>query len=225
MILLLALLQALKTGPAEIVYAGRDGYPAPGKDDHGIAYTVGYLISYIYICAFMLVFIPLFSWWIPEGTPDDPENPSTMMRVSEYLKKFNMISLPFCAALSGLVYIWYLVEVFIYVDSQVVGSRKLPKNNRKNWMARLLLLCGVGISLVAGYGAFQIWEVMDLAHVKTYEYAVMVVPIQINLGIMIGSKMQMKMEKRIAMKEAVKEIREEEQPLLAADEKTAVTEV
>jgi len=223
-ILLLALLQALKTGPAEIVYAGRDGYPGPGKDDHGIAYTVGYLISYIYICVFMLFFVPLFSWWLPESAPSDPENPSTMMRVSEYLKKFNMISLPFCAALSGLVYVWYLVEVFVYVDSQVVGSRKLPKNNKKNWMARLLLLCGVAISLTAGYGAFQIWESMDLAHVKTYEYAVMVIPIQINLGIMIGSKMQMKMEKRIAMKEATKETTEEEQALLA-DEKTASLEV
>jgi len=65
---------------------------------------------------------------------------------------------------------------------------------------------------------------MDLAHVKTYEYAVMVIPIQINLGIMIGSKMQMKMEKRIAMKEATKETTEEEQALLA-DEKTASLEV
>ena len=186
-----------------------------------IAYTVGYLISYIYICIFAVVYVPLFSWWVPASTPDDPENPSTMMRISEYLKKFNMITLPLYAAISGLVYLRYLVEVFIYVDSQVVGSRKLPKNNKKNWMARLLLLCGVAISLSAGYGAFQIWESIDLAHVKAYEYAVMVVPMQINLGIMIGSKMQMKMEKRIAMKQAVKKDSEEEQALLAIDEKTA----
>jgi hypothetical protein len=187
-----------------------------------IAYTVGYLLSYIYICAFMLVYVPLFSWWVPETTTSDPEDPSTMARVSEYLKKFNMISLPFCAALSGLVYIWYLVEVFIYVDSQVVGSRKLPKNNKKNWTARLLLLCGVSISLIAGYGAFQIWESWDLAHIKTYEYVVMVIPIQINIGIMIGSKMQMKMEKRIAMKESVRKTNEEERALLATDEKTVI---
>jgi hypothetical protein len=173
----------------------------------------------------MLVFIPLVSWWLPDSAPSDPENPSTMMRVSDYLKKFNMISLPVCAALSGLVYIWYLVEVFVYVDSQVVGSRKLPKNTKKNWIARLLLLCGVAISLTTGYGAFHIWALMDLAHVKTLEYAIMVIPIQINIGIMIGSKMQMKMEKRIAMKEAAKEHTEEEQALLAADEKTVVAEV
>jgi hypothetical protein len=30
------ILQALKIGPAEIVYAGRDGYPAPGKEDFGV---------------------------------------------------------------------------------------------------------------------------------------------------------------------------------------------
>lgn len=184
-----------------------------------IAYTVGYLISYIYICIFIVVYVPLFSWWVPESIPDDPENPSTMMRISEYLKKFNMITLPFCAAMSGVVYLKYLVEVFIYVDSQIVGSRKFPKNNKKNWTARLLLLCGIAISVTAGYGAFQIWESMDLAHVKAYEYAVIVVPVQINLGIMIGSKMQMKMEKRIAMKEAVKKNNQEEQALLAVDEK------
>lgn len=28
--------QALKTGPAEIVYAGRNGYAAPGKEDYGV---------------------------------------------------------------------------------------------------------------------------------------------------------------------------------------------
>lgn len=148
-----------------------------------------------------------------------------MMRVCEYLKKFNMISLPICAALSGLVYIWYLVEVFVYVDSQVLGSKKLPKNTKKNWMARLLLFCGIAISMTTGYGAFHVWAMMDLAHVKTLEYAIMVIPIQINIGIMIGSKMQMKMEKRIAMKEAVKEHTEEEQALLAVDEKAVVAEV
>ncbi len=188
-----------------------------------IAYTVGYIISYIYICAFMLVFVPLFSWWVPEGTPSDPEKPSMMMRISVYLKKFNMISLPFCAALSGLVYIWYLVEVFVYVDSQVVGTRKLPKNSKKNWLARLLLLCGVSISLTAGYGAFQIWESYDLAHVKTIEYAVMVIPTQLNFGIMLGSRMQMKMEKRIAMKEAIKNT--EEDQALSATEKTELIDV
>lgn len=144
-----------------------------------------------------------------------------MMRISEYLKKFNMIMLPFWAAISGLVYLRYLIEVFIYVDSQVVGSRKFPKNNKKNWMARLLLLCGIALSLSTGYGAFWIWEAMDLAHVKTYEYAFIVIPMQINLGIMIGSKMQMRMEKRTAMKEAVKKGNEEERALLAVEEKTA----
>lgn len=163
----------------------------------------------------------MFAWWVADSTPDDPKNPSTTMRVAEYLKKFNMITLPFCAAVSGLFYLRYLVEVFIYVDSQVVGSRKVPKNNKQNWITRLLLLCGIAISLTTGYGAFWIWEAMDLAHVKLYEYAVIVVPVQINLGIMIGSKMQMRMEKRIAMKEAVKKNNDEEQALLAGQQKAA----
>ena len=35
-ILLLALTEALKHGPLELVYAGREGFPAPGPQDFGV---------------------------------------------------------------------------------------------------------------------------------------------------------------------------------------------
>ena len=36
-ILLLALTEALKHGPLELVYAGRQGFAAPGEDDYGVS--------------------------------------------------------------------------------------------------------------------------------------------------------------------------------------------
>lgn len=60
-VLLMALIEALRHGPAQLVFAGKDGYPAMGEEDYGIAYWVGYFISWIYMCVFMVVFVPLFS--------------------------------------------------------------------------------------------------------------------------------------------------------------------
>lgn len=36
-ILLLALTEALKHGPLELVYAGRQGFAAPGQNDYGVS--------------------------------------------------------------------------------------------------------------------------------------------------------------------------------------------
>ena len=36
-ILLLALTEALKKGPLELVYAGRKGFPPPGENDYGVS--------------------------------------------------------------------------------------------------------------------------------------------------------------------------------------------
>jgi hypothetical protein len=36
-ILLLALTEVLKTGPLELVHAGRQGFPPPGENDYGVS--------------------------------------------------------------------------------------------------------------------------------------------------------------------------------------------
>ena len=118
------------------------------------------------------------------------------------LKKFNMILLPLSIGISLITYAIYVLHTFVYVDTRPYGSRKFPKNTRKNWAVRAFMLLGVAISTSSGYGAFQILADLDLAHVKTLEYAIIVVPVQINLGILLGSVMQLKMEKRMARKQA-----------------------
>ena len=144
------------------------------------------------------------------------------MKIMCFLKKLNMVLLPISIGISFITYAFYLVQTFIYVDSRPYGSKTLPKNTRKNWAVRAFMLFGVGVSTSLGYGAFQILADLDLAHVKTLEYAIIVVPVQINIGILLGTVMQYRMEKRIARKQALLANFEEEG---AVDEKAALMEV
>ena len=38
-VLMMALMEILRVGPTELLYAGRNGYPPPGKDDYGVRWT------------------------------------------------------------------------------------------------------------------------------------------------------------------------------------------
>ena len=60
-VFLMALMEALRVGPAQLVFAGKEGYDAPGPNDFGIAYWVGFMLSYVYMCIFMVIFVPFFS--------------------------------------------------------------------------------------------------------------------------------------------------------------------
>ncbi|KIX02688.1 uncharacterized protein Z518_08630 [Rhinocladiella mackenziei CBS 650.93] len=222
-ILLMALMEAMRVGPVEIVYAGRHGYPAPAQEDFGIAYTVGYVLSWLYVCAFMIVFVPLFSWWIP-NTSSDSKTSSIAEKLLEILKKINMVLLPVSIAVSLLWHICYTVQTFIYVESRPVGSHAWPKHTRRNWLVRFFMLLGIAISISCGYGALQILANLDLAHVKPLEYAVIVIPAQVNFGVFLGSIMQFKMEKRIARKETMK-LQNAKADGVAADEKAALLAV
>jgi len=121
-------------------------------------------------------------------------------------------------------YIYYTACAFIYVDARQAGSMEFPANTRKNWLVRFFFLLGIAISTSTGYGAFQILAQMDLAHVKPLEYALIVIPFQINFGVFLGTIMQFRMEKRNARKQAIMlEATRYEQA--AADEKQALLDV
>jgi len=136
-----------------------------------------------------------------------------------------MVLLPFTIAICLLQHVYYTISALIYVDACTVGSNKAPKNTKKNWLVRGLLVCGILASLSFGYGAFQILDMMDLAHVKQIEYLVIVVPVQINLGMLMGSGMQYKMEKRLAAR-VQRELQAAKADVsVGVDEKEALLEV
>jgi len=222
-VLLMALMEAVRVGPLKLVYAGREGFPAPGEDDFGIAYTVGYILSWLYVCVFMVLFLPLLTWILPRTTSDE-DHPSLLAKFNEVLTRMNLILLPVAIGISLVSYVYYLVQTLIYVDARPVGSRKFPKNSRKNWVARSFMLSHIALSLLFGRYAFAILAKMDLAHVKPIEYAIIVVPFQINIGVLLGSFAQHKMEKSIARKEALKLQNARAELEGAVDEKAALLE-
>ena len=183
----------------------------------------------------MIIFIPLFSWWVPQTKAEDPTNPDGTRKhsktecVPKWLKKINMAILPVSIGCCLASYLVTLVQVFVYVDSRPVGSMKMPKSTRKNWIVRLLLVLGIAISfgLVTGV-VLPVLAYVELARVKQLEYFVILVPIQINLGVLMGTRFQRKLERRIARKmndkvESVEQgktvVQLEENNVVAEDEK------
>ncbi|KAI9879246.1 MAG: hypothetical protein M1823_006858, partial [Watsoniomyces obsoletus] len=174
-VLLMALMEALRVGVPQLVFAGKkDQYPAPGEDDFGIAYWVGYFISYIYLCVFMVVWTPLFSWWVPKDIPSDSCTGKVLNKSVAVIKAFDMAILPLGIVLSLAQYVYYMLLNVVHPNSSGPLFRK-PANDHTAWAARILMFCGVKLALVFGYGAFEILEQSGLARVKTMEYLIIVV--------------------------------------------------
>ena len=134
-----------------------------------------------------------------------------------------MVLLPITIGVCVARYGFHFIHTFLFVDHREAGTRKIP-TNKKSWIVRLFLLVGITVSMSFGYYAFAVLKAMNLAHVKIDEYIMIVVPVQMNIGILIGTVMQFKMEKRIAMKEAQKLAAAKAEDG-AADEKQALLDV
>jgi len=65
----------------------------------------------------------------------------------------------------------------------------------------------------------MILERFDLAHVKPLEYLIIVLPIQVNIGILMGSGVQFKAEQRANKKMAARKVDAE---VATVDEKQAL---
>lgn len=199
-----------------------------------ITYTTAYILSYLYICVFMIIYVPFFSWIprlfpsSPKSAPTDPNTPTPPTKLeilARWIQAFNMIWLPFCTAISAVFYIIVLFETLVYVDERRTRFFQLPKNTKQAWKSRALMALGIAMFVGLGYGAFSVLETMELVRVKTFEYAAIVVPVQINMGLMFATRVQRKMEKRAVMKAARREQHVEEQGLLTdvvVDEKMAL---
>lgn len=163
---------------------------------------------------------------MPKSTPNADGTlapPTKMETVGNWLDKINMIWLPFCTAIAALSYVSVLFNALVYVDERRTTFFQVPKNDLKIWKSRGLLILGIAMSVGLGYGSFQILAVTELAKVKTFEYVAIVIPVQINIGMMIATRMQLKVEKRAAMKAAVRAQDVEGHGSIAlADEKIAL---
>jgi hypothetical protein len=173
----------------------------------------------------MIIYIPFFSWIPrlvpsrPVSTPTDPNAPTPPTKIEtlvRWIQAFNMFWLPFCTAISALFYVIVLIDTLVNVDERRTRFFQLPKNTKQIWKSRALMVTFIAISTGLGYGAFGVLEMTELARVKTFEYVAIVVPVQINIGIILATVAQRKMEKTAAIKAARREQHVEERGSLAA---------
>lgn len=133
-----------------------------------------------------------------------------------------MILLPACVGLSLVQHAYHTISAFVYVDARPVDPTvKNPRslNTRRNWATRALLFSGVCTSMAIGKAVFMILEQMDLAHVKPLEYMIIVLPIQVNMGVLMGTVVQFKAERRRIKKMAERKAVDAELASATADEK------
>ena len=159
----------------------------------------------------MVVYVPFFSWWVPvskksdSNTPDgSPTKASTLEKLSKWINKFNMIWPPLCAAISAVTYVLHLIETLVYVDERRTKILQMPQNTRRAWAIRAGLLASIAWAQCFGCLVVNVLEQCDLGHVKTFEYYAIIVPVMTNLGMVIGTKMQNRVEKRAARRAAAK---------------------
>lgn len=163
----------------------------------------------------MIIYIPFFSW-MPSLLP-----PTKMEILARWMQAFSVLCLPFCAGISALFYAIILIDALVYVDERRTRFFQLPKNTKQLWKSRALMVTFIAISIGLGYGAFCVLEMTELARVKWFEYVAIVVPVQIDIGMIFATVVQRKMEKTAAIKATSREQHVEEQGSLAAgvDEK------
>lgn len=173
------------------------------------------LFAIIYVplflmCLFAMFYVPFFSGWVHKRYPpsNDPyasyasyasSNPTKGGTVVAFLQKLSMVLLPACVGLCTIQHLYYVISAFIYVDAKPLDpsvKNRRSLNSRRNWVVRLLLLGGIMTMMTVGKGVFMILEELDLARVKPLEYLIIVMPIQVNLGILLGSAVQFKTEQR-----------------------------
>lgn len=180
--------------------AGSLGFPAPDPTkDYGFAYTVARILAYVYICVFVVIYDRLFKWWLPFA---DSPVPPKLKTTTEWLVQASLVIICLSIIIRVVFYLINLLRVFIYVEARPAGSFRLPKNGRKIWAVRGLLVASIVLVFVlASVVILPVLEANELARVKNLEYYLILCPIQINVGLLVGSKFQARMEREMVSRE------------------------
>ncbi|ETN36889.1 uncharacterized protein HMPREF1541_07876 [Cyphellophora europaea CBS 101466] len=188
LIFLLATLEAVWRGPVEIAFS-KNFDPSI---DHGFVYTVGYILSYIYTCVFVVVWGALFEWWVPVSSEPSP----TLESVSSILNSINMCLIP--TAIGITLAMWGMMVAFT-----LVAKHTTPLVHTSRARQLIAIACTTAWSTAFGYFALEHLSRVGVARVRWEMDAWVLLPIAVNIGIAIGTAMISKLErKRIARAEA-----------------------
>ena len=117
------------------------------------------------------------------------------MRYLELANKYMFTGL---AYLRVLEFILHLRETILHVNARPVRSPSSTSHAvelRNTWLARLGLVAGMFMGVGMGALVMSLWYWLELVHVTWHEYALIIVPAQMTIGIVSASVLQAAFEK------------------------------
>jgi hypothetical protein len=204
LVFLFALLESVWRGPLELVFSKN----FDAAIDHGFVYSVGYFLSWLYMCVVGIIYGALFEasllsltclqptnitqWWLPSLPPPPPVVENT----ASTLNKVNMVLLP---SAIGIVLGTWAIMVFMSFKKDQHAS--LVHTSR----FKQVIVTLATTSWVTAFGYFSLEHLskLNIARVRWQMDAWVLLPIGINIGIALGTAAISKSErKRVAREEA-----------------------
>ena len=99
-------------------------------------------------------------------------------------------------------FVFHLYETILQVNGRPVHSSSLTCHAidaRRNWLTRVGLAAGMLIGVGLGVPVMILWNWLDLVHVTMQEYALIIVPVQMTIGVALASVLQAILEKKRAL--------------------------
>lgn len=121
------------------------------------------------------------------------------MRFLRLLNKYVYTGL---AYFTMLEFVYRLYETVKYVDGLSVRSSSTSSRAtdvRRVRLARLGLASGMFVGVGLGAPLMIFWRWLDLVHVTKQEYAMIIIPIQLTIGIALASAIQVASEKKAGL--------------------------
>ena len=115
-----------------------------------------------------------------------------------YMELANKYMFTGMAYLRVLEFIYHLYETILHVNPRPVptsSSTPGAVDFRKTWLARLGLVAGMFMGIGLGALVMTLWYFLELVHVTWLEYALIIVPAQLTVGIALASVLQVVFEK------------------------------
>jgi hypothetical protein len=177
--------------------------PEQIEQDYGLFYYTGYAIVYVYNCVTVPILMMLFSWWhMVVPVAEAPlVSKAALDRINEALMAINRVGIGAVVAYEEIIFLFMLFALLRFGKSMWSTS---PRSDvpPASWKERVFLFAFAALAVAIGSSALRTLEMVKMARVKTLEYALVIMPAQVLVGLILASKAQWKWEQRAISKKA-----------------------
>lgn len=208
MLLIIGLQTALESHTICMIAPSRFGCaldaPEQAAPDYGLVYCTAYAISYILGCIFLPIIVPFAEAWA-NAMPASSDNPdvspltkmasrSTITSIDNALISLNRFGLGAIVLCLGASFLFDLCGVLRFRDGRWATSYDGP---RTSWGERFFFMVSVGTVVSIVDRALRTLDRVDFAHVKVFEFLVLILPALILVVLRLASLAQRLIERRM----------------------------